>query len=58
MPPCYTWTRACLPDDGRQPCSSAGAATPGVCPTATWFWILGGLTFVAVAFHNHKGGRR
>jgi hypothetical protein len=49
MPPCYTFNKMCLPDDGMSPCAGAGVTS---CPTAMWFWLTAAVIGVGLLMAN------
>ena len=51
MPPCYTFSKVCIPDSGMTPCAGA----PGACPIQDWFWLLAAVVGVAVVIANGSG---
>lgn len=54
MPPCYTFNKMCLPDDGMALCTDAGSSSCAA--TVTWFWLLAGVLALTMAVSN-QGGR-
>jgi hypothetical protein len=51
MPPCYTFNKICLPDDGRSLCGGSGAGI-APCDTVTWFWLLTAVVVGGVVLAN------
>lgn len=54
MPPCYTFNKLILPNNGMPSCAGAGSAD---CPVQGWFWGLAALAAVAL-FAAKAGGSR
>jgi hypothetical protein len=54
MPPCYTFNKILLPDQGLQSCASAGSAN---CPVQDWFWLAAAVAAVALLAANLGGSR-
>jgi hypothetical protein len=56
MPPCYTFNKICLPDDGMALCQGAAGGT-SCADTVTWFWLLAAAVVVGLVMGNSGGGR-
>jgi len=65
MNDCYSFNKICVPDAGMLPCtpgSSQSAAqmvgtTTATCEPVMWFWVLAGVTGLALIVNNNRRGR-
>ena len=53
MPPCYTFEKLCIPNDGLSPCSQNNQPDCG--QVAGWFWILTGVVALGLIAANVRG---